>query len=434
MTGMGLNIDCANLSDSEYQTLKNYLVRAKPRMVVCMDNYPRAVEIARILPDSVIVYRHYLPDEIWQTSLPSDYINAHAAYGTPPANVWYYALNEPPMNAKVISWLDAVARMARARGWRVCLGNWSIGVPEPQQWSIARGLLELAAANPSRLTIGLHEYWPTYAPYEFQQTPAAPHEWPTVAGIARPWILGRFRFLLDYCKSVGIPAPRIAITEWGTDRIDAVGAWQTQTPGYYQRTGYKVAKCAWSVWPRAGLSVGTYAALMAKWAWRNLYAMHPQIVGVAWFCAGGQGDWRTYYNVLDEPDFLAECERGFEMQTQALDYEIRAQGGTVIREATLQGVAALNVRSIPSTTGNTPTGTIKAGELVRYYGDSEAVNFEYGREKYRWKRLANGGWIAILSDSMLQNTDSAKAQLVERLNAAANAIDAALVVANALPE
>lgn len=436
MIGMGLNIDCANLSALEYETLKGYLQRAQPAMIVCMDGHARALELARLLPSTQVIFRRYLPDDIWQTMSPQDWITAHVGYGGQPPNLWYYALNEPPLNSTVIAWLETVARLCLARAWRVVLGNFSVGVPEPSQWQNARALLSLISANPNRLMLGLHEYWPTYAPHEFQQQIEPPHSWPTVAEIARPWILGRFRHLLDYCKSAGIKTPRIAITEWGTDRIDAVSAWQTQTPGYYQRTGYKVAARAWSAWPRDSLSVGRYAGAMAKWAWRNFYAMHPEIAGVAWFCAGGQGDWRTYYNVLDEPEFLASVEKGFEMSTQTATYEIR-NTGTRVQKARLIGVSALNLRSIPSTTNNSPVGRLKQGDVFEYYADSDARNFVAGAEDLRWRRHVNGNWFAIVTDresDMLQPVNDQKQALIDALNDAANALDAARAIANALPD
>lgn len=429
MTGLGLNIDLLHLSDAEYATLKNYLLQARPPLIVAMDNYPRAVELARLMPDTAIVYRQYLPDDIWQQSADA-WVNVHAALPTPPSNVWFYALNEPPLNADVVRWLDSVARQSLARGWRVVLGNFSVGVPEPSDWLRARSLVDLIARNRERLMLGLHEYFPTYAPYEFQQTPQHPQAWPPVPASARPFLLGRFRYLLDFCARERIPTPRIAVTEFGTDTIPAVLAWQSQTAGYQDRAGYQIARRAWDTWRPSSMTVGQYAGALARWAWVNLYKAHPEIVGLAWFCAGGQGVWRDHYNVLSEADFLQDVTKGFERANMA-NYVINAMGET---EATakVSGVSTLNVRAQP-TTAAAISGTLRDGQTIAYYTDSDAVSYAAnGSVQYRWYRTTANTWFARVPALTLTPVNDGTEELKRLLQEAQNALDAAAAIVEAM--
>lgn len=408
MTGIGLNIDLAHLNDAGYARLQKYLQKAQPKMIVCMDNWPRTVELARMFPQMIVVFRHYLRDDVWEHNPPSVWFNVHAAYGRPPANVWFYALNEPPLTEASIRWLEAIAYGCLERGWRCVLANMSVGMPHHEGWWLAEALLRLIARNPL-LMLGLHEYFPTYAPYEYQQQIMPPLWWPRLSPDVRGWFLGRYRWLLAYCAQRGIPPPRIAITEFGCDTVPAVIDWQRTTPGYEDRAGYHVAKRAWAAWDRGGLSVGQYAGEMARWAWREIYQRDVQIVGLAWFCAGGQGDWDRKYNVVNEADFLEAVSEGFEMSSKM--YEVRALG-TVAQQVRVElppGVA-LNVRALPTLSAPAVT-RLTNGQVTTAWMDSDAVNFDATR--YSWWRV-DGGWIARITGLALvpvsapPDTDRAK--------------------------
>jgi hypothetical protein len=64
--------------------------------------------------------------------------------------------------------------------------------------------LRLAAANPDRLAIALHEY--SYLPGEID------HEY--------PYKVGRFQRLFQICDEHGIERPTVLITEWGWAYVD----------------------------------------------------------------------------------------------------------------------------------------------------------------------------------------------------------------------
>ncbi len=163
-----------------------------------------------------------------------------------PSLVWIETVNEVDKNQSV--WLARfaleTARLALADGFRWAAFGWSSGEPEVADWQSPPMLefLRLAAANPDRLAIALHEY-------SFMAGNIADQY---------PYKLGRFLQLFQVCDQYNIPRPTVLITEWG---------WEYQTVPPPERAMDDVA-----------------------WA-AGLYAPYPEVKGAAiWYLGGNFGE------------------------------------------------------------------------------------------------------------------------------------------------
>lgn len=128
-----------------------------------------------------------------------------------PAKVWIETLNEPDRTRA--EWLGQfaleMARLAMADGFRWAAFGWAAGEPEPEQWQTASMLafLELAAANPDKLAIAVHEY--SYLKEDIG------HEY--------PYKIGRFQELYRITDNLGLARPTVLVTEWGWEHNNIPG-------------------------------------------------------------------------------------------------------------------------------------------------------------------------------------------------------------------
>lgn len=174
-----------------------------------------------------------------------------------PALIWVETVNEVDKNraAWLAEFAYETALMTMRDGFRWAAFGWSSGEPEPSDWespAMAR-FLRLAAENPDRLAIALHEY-----SYEVDQI-----------GAIYPYLIGRFQFLFDACDRLGIPRPTVLITEWG--------------------------------WTYNQVPTPEQAIEDIRWAAR-LYAAYPQVKGAAiWYLGDTPGSIEDQTAALIEP-------------------------------------------------------------------------------------------------------------------------------------
>jgi hypothetical protein len=163
-----------------------------------------------------------------------------------PSLIWLETTNEVDKGRS--EWLGRfaleTARLAMAAGFRWAAFGWSSGEPEISDWQTPSmaAFLRLAAANPDRLAIALHEY-------SFDATAIADQY---------PFKVGRFLQLFQVTDQMGLSRPTVLITEWG---------WEHETVPS----------------PDQALRDINWAATM--------YAPYPAVKGVAiWYLGGGFGD------------------------------------------------------------------------------------------------------------------------------------------------
>ncbi|MFN2107287.1 MAG: hypothetical protein ACK2UJ_20600 [Candidatus Promineifilaceae bacterium] len=153
-----------------------------------------------------------------------------------PNLVWIETLNEPDRTQS--EWLAQfaleTAKLAMADGYRWAAFGWASGEPEPGHWRgpFMQEFLRLAAENPERLAIALHEY--SYTEDDIS------HEY--------PYKIGRFQELFQITDEMGIARPTVLVTEWG--------------------------------WEHADIPPVDQAIKDIKWA-SKLYAAYPQVKGAA---------------------------------------------------------------------------------------------------------------------------------------------------------
>lgn len=162
-----------------------------------------------------------------------------------PSLVWLETINEVDKNRS--EWLAQfaleTAQLALRDGYKWAAFGWASGEPEPANWESPAMLdfLRLAAANPDRIAIALHEY--SYLVDDIG------HEY--------PYKIGRFLELFRICDAYGILRPTVLITEWG--------------------------------WTYREIPEPKRAMHDIDWA-AGLYAPYPQVKGAAIWYLGGNFD------------------------------------------------------------------------------------------------------------------------------------------------
>ncbi|MGH2536389.1 MAG: hypothetical protein ACRDHL_03240, partial [Candidatus Promineifilaceae bacterium] len=181
-----------------------------------------------------------------------------------PSLMWLETLNEVDKNRA--DWLGyfalETARLALADGFNWAAFGWAAGEPEPAHWQTPGMLafLRLAAANPDRLAIALHEY-----------SLAADN-----IGHMYPYKVGRFQQLYQLTDQLGLRRPTVLITEWGWEH--------NRVPG----SGEALADIAWAA---------------------NMYAPYPEVKGAAiWYLGIGWDEIANQVQPLIRP--LTELSLG----------------------------------------------------------------------------------------------------------------------------
>lgn len=125
--------------------------------------------------------------------LPVEFVKEHT---------WLEVINEPDKNRA--EWLAEFGlecyRLAKGAGYKLAMFGWSTGEPEESHWNGKKmqEFLKACAADRDNLAVALHEY--SLSLDLWSQS---------------PWLVGRYKFLLNSCREAGIGAPRILVTEFG---------------------------------------------------------------------------------------------------------------------------------------------------------------------------------------------------------------------------
>lgn len=380
LKGLGRNSQATFIPD--FPAYLEDLKASPPPAMVVIDHLARALAIKAALPQTAHIFRYFFSggdDNSWNKITPAQWAEIYEPACS--QGLIGYADNEPGFNETSINWLLGVANICVQRDWKCVLGNWSVGMPHESEWWKAEALLRYVAAHSDLLSIGLHEYCPHLTSYEFGRH-TNPAQWGAIDTNNKPYLMGRFRWMLDFCKAKGFKSPNIYITEWGWDSIKVAEAWQTGLPGYEHGAGYPICETAWNQWKPANMNTGQYAARQLGWIWKELYQKHPQIKGVCGFCDWGVGAWQTNFAFGNKRDFIiAARSEDFSVGTQSTD-----TFDMVLHEL----VGEVNYRA-------TPNGTV-LGKLVR--GDVFIPTTEVVKEgNYYWRKGTTAkygvGWAAV---------------------------------------
>lgn len=115
-------------------------------------------------------------------------------------------------NMHPVDWLGElgyyIAQNILNEGYKACLFGMNAGTPEPGDWKQPgmRKYLELAAANPDKVAVSLHE-----GKIEGFRPGLDIHSHPTKF---QPYLIGRFEYLFAACDAMNLARPTTFISEW----------------------------------------------------------------------------------------------------------------------------------------------------------------------------------------------------------------------------
>lgn len=292
--------------------LMAHLAKIKPVSVLVMDGLALAREIKSRLPDTIVISRIYPDDDIQNRISPEDWLKERVPQAS--GGIFQYTSNEAGFSKNLIDWHIRLCELAIKSRTPLVIGNMSVGTPEASDWAAGRKLLELLDQHRDLFIMGLHEYAcgvitsgflggypdnagvapiPANAGKGRNLIPSA--NWPTPIDVANmtKFHCGRFNFLIQYCKSIGLTPPRIILTEHGFDDVSDIKEWSMrlrQTPPFTSIRGWQSTIDQWSDWynpqgwtpQRAMFEQLTYAD-------RTLY-QHSAVEAQLLYCWAGRPD------------------------------------------------------------------------------------------------------------------------------------------------
>lgn len=322
------NTQAARLQDRA--ALIEYYRINKPTWGLVMGDVQLARDIKAASPITHVIVRIYKPDGFWyDNKSPEDYLKFMDEEHVDD-NLWCYVENEaginPAWNKRLVE-----ANLKRSVPRKLVICNLSVGTPaRPNSyiedlWKEAEPLLKLLNVYREWLVLGLHEYfncvptsgfiggWPDHAGV----APGQPggrdlvtySKWPlrAEAQTLSKFHCGRFEFLNNACKQLGIPPPRIVLTEHGQDDVSDIKAWVEKTVGQNIR-GFRTLRDWW--FQHFGWTLDRAYYEMLVYLRNSVYA-GTNVEGALIYCYGNNGDpvWLPF-NVegsglvewLQEPD------------------------------------------------------------------------------------------------------------------------------------
>lgn len=343
---IGYNINGAAVADSG--KLKIHLAKVSPTALLVMDGLALAQEMAVICPRAIVIHRDYgafgkdddltgNPDKPEYRVSPQQWIDHQLKQGAP--EIWRYAGNEMGYSAKVIQWyIELIKYNAKqAHPLKLVIGNWSAGTPGGnnivEAWGVAKELLYLCDQYREWVIISLHEYAcavitsglyggsPENAGVEVGKPGGKnlipPELWPMSIDGITTFHIGRFRFLLDYCRLHNIKTPRLLISEFGMDHLNDIKDWPDKlqnTQPYTKIRGWKTLVRQWAAWWYKWNAELAYFNQL-RWADRVIYQNTP-VEGELIFTWSENTDW-TDFNIAHAETFQGLLENAI-LSTQDL--------------------------------------------------------------------------------------------------------------------
>lgn len=311
MTGIGYNIDGMFLSDTDKTKLKNVLKANPPKFLVVLNSIHFAIELKNLLPKTLVAYRRMdlgEYDNLYKIISPAQFVAFHEE--TISNGLVVYTNNEPSPSSELHRWEFEVAKLILAKGGKSLHYNWSVGMPDYNEYNKMWDLLKLMSQNRDRLFLGLHEY--AFANFFFEYGGNDnPVTWENDGRQAH--VVGRYKNLVNYCVSNNIKPPSIVFSEYGWDEIHALYNFIFAIPFYKFPHRIPNLIATFEKW-KTNSGVGTweaYAVLMLVKAHDEIYANSKDVYGFCFFPFGGVGAWDAmsahrypdFYNALSKFDF-----------------------------------------------------------------------------------------------------------------------------------
>lgn len=244
------------------------------KLVVVMDDSGLAVELAKRIP--MAVHRAYLPNDssLHEHYSPAEYLNIVRSNGSA-EGVWQQVLNEPqgyPQGTDTRNlialnrWMTAVALEAVERKMRVVVGNFAVYHPERRAviGGVFDSFLRVACLKPEYVVIGVHEYFVNFPDQERER-------------------VGRLMNWYERASMLGLPRPRIAVTEAGRDVNGHYDGWRST--GWSEQTYFAKLKQQADVYGALGIHMAVFStgegavdAATGQPRWRTYDIQDAQVV------------------------------------------------------------------------------------------------------------------------------------------------------------
>jgi len=334
--------------------LLDWVSKAKPDAALVMDSVAVAQGIRQRSPQTTVIYRAYNPNDAkWhEATTPGEWLAAHKPFAVNGVAVQCY--NEPSSAGlfAALPWLEQVVAQCPA-DMTLALPNTAVGNPNEQD--ILGGkydrLLRLVCGTRHILT--LHEY--------FRTDPTA----------EAPYFCGRFIFWLRRAAALGLPAPRIVITEHGRDY------------GGGKNDG----------WKGQNWSEDYYFSLLVKA--RELYKPYNIPVCVFSYGYGANNDWASF-DVQDAPTLLDKMATYQEETPVTQPIPAPTTGGEKRRLTTMPG-EYINTRAQPN---GADIGDLLKGDVVTVYLNAKQGDWVYQSPvepiaRPAGRQPAAAGWVSL---------------------------------------
>lgn len=257
---ISLNIHSQVVRDNN--RLMTHLQAIDPTSVLVLDGKGLGRDIKKVLPNTMVIIREFGAhgdDTIHLQMSPDEFLKqrANLAEGQ---QYYLYTSNEPGYDTKIIEWHVRLMELAAKERVPLVVGNFAVGIPRPEDWHLARRMLELLDQHRDLFVLGLHEYGcgvmtsglvggapddPAHPNY------ILPENWPRSTQGITQFHLGRFNFLIQYCNSIGLRPPRVILTEHGMDDLSDIKFWTEKLKvksGYLNIRGWKSLTDQWTEW------------------------------------------------------------------------------------------------------------------------------------------------------------------------------------------
>lgn len=391
--------------------LIEHIIKLKPAWLVVMDGLTLAQQLKAASQDTNVVHRNYAAtngdDDVFKRLTPQQWLDAHK--DDIGAGVWLMTTCEPGWGQDVINWHIALMKLCIPLKVKLVVGNFSVGTPDPNAIALAKPLFQLLADNSDLFVLGLHEYANAVitsgfiggAPNGKMQSGMQVHvdytlpgSWPLngEARILTKWHCGRFQFIVDYCKSVGIKPPRIMLSEVGFDDVSDIDWWTASLPHtdpYKNIGGYKTLQVYWKkIFPQWSQDQAYFKQL--EYAANNIYE-NTVVEGGCTFCYGHKDAKWDVDDLEGHTEFLGYMEASAVATPTTPNYtpvDFTAGGKYTLQSA---DGARNNVRKTPVLAVDNQLGLIEDKTVVTLL-EKRQVNVDW------WYRLTSDtfadGWIS----------------------------------------
>lgn len=305
-----------------HDVFMQHIQRLQPAALFVMDALGLAREVKAALPNTMVIHRNWGvtggDDNVFAKVSPQQWLDLRSAEAQ--GGIALHTSCEPGWGQDVIDWHVKLMELAAPRGIPLVIGNWAVGTPQPDQWPMARRMLELLDQHRDLFVLGLHEYAAGVitsglvggAPDDSRHPNFVPVEnWPNDVSKLTLFHCGRFHFLVNYCQSIGLKPPRIILTEHGFDDVSDIKPWlnglRVRNP-YLNIRGWKSLQDQWSDW-YGGRGWSAQRAMFEQLAWadRTIY-QHSPVEAQCIFCWGHTSNEWEQFDIAEASEFHSLLE------------------------------------------------------------------------------------------------------------------------------